>query len=69
MARTSEAQIIYTPRPDATPECEKSALAAVYKFLIFESSASRRTAQLGGSDDTPSVVNTKVVSHVEQWPN
>jgi hypothetical protein len=27
-------RLIYTPRPDATPESELSALAAVYKFLL-----------------------------------
>jgi hypothetical protein len=27
-------RISYTPNPDATPEGEKSALAAVYKFLL-----------------------------------
>lgn len=30
----SGAHIAYTPRPDATPEAELSALAAVYKFLV-----------------------------------
>jgi hypothetical protein len=27
-------RVIYTPRPDATPEAEVSALAAVYKFVL-----------------------------------
>jgi hypothetical protein len=26
----------YTPRPDATPEVELNALAAVYRFLVLE---------------------------------
>ena len=30
----NDPRIIYTPRPDATPESELSALAAVYKFLL-----------------------------------
>ncbi len=29
-------RVIYTPRPDATPEAELSALAAVYRFLLIE---------------------------------
>jgi len=29
-------RITYTPRPDATPEAELSALAAVYRFLVLE---------------------------------
>ena len=30
----SEARIVYTPRPDATPESEVAALASVYRFLL-----------------------------------
>ena len=30
----SEARIVYTPRPDATPESEVVALASVYRFLL-----------------------------------
>jgi hypothetical protein len=40
----------YTPRPDATPEAELNALA-VYRFLIFESNASKEAAHPGGPDD------------------
>ena len=29
-------RITYSPRPDATPEAEHSALAAVYRFLVLE---------------------------------
>jgi hypothetical protein len=29
-----ESRIVYTPRPDATPESEASALASVYRFLL-----------------------------------
>ncbi len=30
----SSARIVYVPRPDATPETEAVALAAVYRFLL-----------------------------------
>jgi hypothetical protein len=30
----SSTYIVYTPRPDATPETEAAVLAAVYRFLI-----------------------------------
>ncbi len=30
----NSSRIIYTPRPDATPETEAAALAAVYRFLL-----------------------------------
>ncbi len=41
--------IAYTPRPDATPEAELDALAAVYKFVLFDSQANR-----GGPHDLTS---------------
>lgn len=47
----SEARIIYTPRPDATPESEAAALAAVYRFILFESSARKEAAHPGSPDD------------------
>ena len=41
--------IIYTPRPDATPEGGLNTLASVYRFILFESSASKK----GGPDTAP----------------
>ena len=32
----SKARIVYTPRPDATPESEVAALASVYRFLLVD---------------------------------
>jgi hypothetical protein len=29
-------RLIYTPRPDATPETEAAALSAVYRFLLLD---------------------------------
>jgi len=29
-------RLIYTPRPDATPETEAAALGAIYRFLLFD---------------------------------
>ncbi len=46
MPQISETAITFTPRPDATPEAELGALAAVYKFVLFDSQASK-----GGPDD------------------
>lgn len=34
MRQASNSCISYTPRPDATPECERAMLASVYRFLI-----------------------------------
>jgi hypothetical protein len=36
------ARIVYVPRPDATPESELNALAAVYRFILFDSHASKK---------------------------
>jgi hypothetical protein len=39
----------YTPRPDITPDSELDALAAVYRFILFESSANKK----GGPETAP----------------
>ena len=41
----STPRITYTPRADATPEAELAALVATYKFVLFDSQASK-----GGPD-------------------
>ena len=43
--------IIYTPRPDATPEGGLNTLAAVYRFILFESSARKEGGPESASDD------------------
>jgi hypothetical protein len=53
----TERCIQYTPRPDATPEAEISALAAVYRFVLFESNASTKTTEPGGCHDHGRRVN------------
>ena len=49
-------RIIYTPRSDATPESEVSALAAIYKFILTKQRAAHPAApndamKKGSSDD------------------
>ena len=39
-------RITYTPRPDATPEAELTALAAIYTFVLSNAQAMR-----GGTHD------------------
>jgi hypothetical protein len=41
---------VYAPRPDATPEGELSALAAVYAFVL-DCRTNTKTTQPGGPDD------------------
>jgi hypothetical protein len=45
----ADVRITYAPRPDATPEVELSVLAAVYKFVLFDSQANE-----GGPHDLTS---------------
>ena len=54
--------IAYTPRTDATPEAEVSALAAVYR-LVLNRNAPCRTNTHG---DDVTVKKSKGVSHVAQ---
>jgi hypothetical protein len=44
-------RIIYTPRPDASPESEAAALAAVYRFAIEAASKREKTAESSGGED------------------
>ena len=37
----SSARITYSQRPDATPEAEPAVLAAIYRFVLFESKAGK----------------------------
>jgi hypothetical protein len=41
----SDPRVTYSPRPDSTPEAELDALAAVYRYLLFETDASKRAAR------------------------
>jgi hypothetical protein len=42
---------VYAPRPDATPEAELDALAACYRFILFESRAKEGGAPAAPNDD------------------
>jgi hypothetical protein len=41
----SSARVNYTPRPDTTSNIEVNALAAIYRFILFETNASKRAAR------------------------
>jgi hypothetical protein len=52
----SNARIIYTPRPDATPESETATLAVVYRFILdrhAEKQDADRGAQLHPRKEVP----------------
>jgi hypothetical protein len=44
-------RIVYSPRPDATPEAEISALAAVYSYLINTHNSKKTDECAATSDD------------------
>ena len=49
-------RIVYTPRPNATPEGELNALASVYRFIL-DCNAKKKAARLGDSDDAKEIKN------------
>ena len=67
----SDAHINYVPRPDATPEAEREALAQVYRFVL-DCWAKRRKAssEPDGSSNTAIASDTEeVVRNVDQRPD
>jgi hypothetical protein len=48
----SKPAISYVPRPDTTPKAELSALAAVYRFLLFDSHGKENAAGTSGTDNS-----------------
>jgi hypothetical protein len=54
--------ITYTPRPDATPATELSALAAVYRFILFESSANKQGGPATAPDDAEDLENDRTAN-------
>ena len=47
---SNASRITYTPRTDATPESELSALAAVYKFLLNRHMEKKAAGISGGEE-------------------
>ena len=52
-----DVQLTYTPRPDATPEAELSALAAVYKLVLESKKAAEPAPEPDGRDDYEKLAN------------
>ena len=52
-------RITYTPRPDATPETEVTALAAIYKFVLFDSQTRRGDLLHDLTDTSPKKQTTR----------
>jgi hypothetical protein len=56
-AGMSNPRLVYTPHQDATPEGELSALAGVYRFILFENGAKKEATRTGGPDDAERSLN------------
>jgi hypothetical protein len=60
----TESKVTYTPRADATPQGELSALRAAYRFLKFHLNASEKGAQLGAPDDAEGHKNDRTDTEI-----
>jgi hypothetical protein len=56
-------QIVYSPRGDATPEAELSALANIYAFALQKHQERQKAARPGGPDDERKVKNALADTH------
>jgi hypothetical protein len=56
----NSSRIMYQSRPDATPEAELDALATCYRYVLFDSQATR-----GGPHD---LTNNTTTEHVGKRP-
>ena len=59
-----ESKIIYTPRADATPERERSALVAAYRYIIFTCHAIEKGARPGARDDAEGLKNDRTDTEI-----
>ncbi len=55
----SKAKIVYSSRPDTTPESELATLAAVYAFVL-EAQSRKKAAEQSGQDDAKEVEDVRV---------
>jgi hypothetical protein len=57
--------ITYAPRPDATPQAEVSALAAIYRIALGAKQSDLLLDKVGPDDAT--LKNEKEVGRVDRW--
>jgi hypothetical protein len=62
-------RIVYISRPGVRPEDELTTLAAVYRFICFESSVSMKAAEQAPKFGAAEVRHKEEVSNVEQRPD
>ena len=59
MSRTSGTRVNRASHLDATAEAELDVIVAVYRFVLFESSASKKAITPDGSDDAEDLDNDR----------
>ena len=55
----SSVRIVYTPRPDATPETERAVLVNVYSFILRCAEAKHATASASSQSQTRKEVSNE----------
>ncbi len=59
----AQSKVVYTPRADATPESERSALVAAYR-LIRDYYTRKKCARSGAPDDAEGLKNDRTDSKI-----
>jgi hypothetical protein len=62
---SNASRITYTPRPDATPESELSALATVYKFILNRYAQKKAADPSGGDDYRKGLLNPEELEQLQ----
>ena len=60
------ARLVYTPRPDATPESEAATLASVYSYILDCASKQRVDARTPSNGPTDTKVRSSDDSRAEE---
>jgi hypothetical protein len=47
--------LVYSPRPDATPEAETEVLASVYRYILQRHERREAAGKVGGDENVPEV--------------
>lgn len=61
-------RIVYTPRPDATPETELATLANVYAFILQKHQEKQKGGPETAPDDAKEIKNVRAASIVPERP-
>ena len=60
----AQSKVVYTPRADATPESERSALVAAYRFVMFDCYVGEKDARPGARNDAEGLKNDRTDTEI-----